>query len=138
MPGDEKVAKNKKGATTSVQLPLARVKKIMKSDPDVNMISQDSLFLVARATELFVEHFAQKAQLNTSKAKRKTVQYKDLSSLPDEYEEFQFLADAIPPPVKASVAFKAVQRTSEETQEEEESKNVENENEEEEEEEEES
>jgi hypothetical protein len=33
-----------------VQLPLARVRKIIKSDPDVKLISSDSTFLIAKST----------------------------------------------------------------------------------------
>lgn len=32
------------------RLPLARVKKIMKSDPDLQLASQDAVFLIAKAT----------------------------------------------------------------------------------------
>lgn len=32
------------------KLPLARVKHIMKMDPDCNLISQDALFLVTKST----------------------------------------------------------------------------------------
>ena len=45
----------------STQLPIARVKKIMKKDPDVSLISQNSVFLVAKATELFLEDFVREA-----------------------------------------------------------------------------
>lgn len=33
-----------------VRLPLARVKNIMKSDPDCGIVSQDSVFLITKAT----------------------------------------------------------------------------------------
>lgn len=33
-----------------LNLPLARVKTIMKSSPDVDTVGQDGLFLVAKAT----------------------------------------------------------------------------------------
>lgn len=40
--------------TKFVRLPLARVKHIMKMDPDCNLISQDALFLITKST---VIHF---------------------------------------------------------------------------------
>lgn len=33
-----------------VRLPLARVKNIIKTDPDCGMVSQDAVFLVTKAT----------------------------------------------------------------------------------------
>lgn len=36
-----------------VRLPLARVKNIMKTDPDCGIVSQDSVFLITKATVSF-------------------------------------------------------------------------------------
>lgn len=46
---DEKITGDK-NQKTSTLLPLARVKRIIKSDPDVKLISSDACFLVAKAT----------------------------------------------------------------------------------------
>lgn len=35
---------------TGHRLPLARVKKIMKADPDLQLASQDAVFVIAKAT----------------------------------------------------------------------------------------
>ena len=37
------------------QLPLSKIKKIMKMDPDTKLIQNDSVLLVAFATELFIK-----------------------------------------------------------------------------------
>ena len=39
----------------SSSLPLARVKTIMKSSPDVESVSQESLFLVTKATVSYIK-----------------------------------------------------------------------------------
>lgn len=43
-----------------VQLPIARVKRIMKMDPDVNSATQEAVFLIAKST---VSYFACKSFL---------------------------------------------------------------------------
>ena len=45
-----------------VLLPLARVKTIMKSSPDVENIGQESLFLITKATELFIMYLTKLSQ----------------------------------------------------------------------------
>ena len=59
-------------------IPIARVKRIIKSDPDVKLLASDASFLIAKSTELFLEMLAQKAYSRTKEFDRKTVQYKDL------------------------------------------------------------
>jgi Histone-like transcription factor (CBF/NF-Y) and archaeal histone len=54
------------------QLPLARIRTIMKSCPDASGISSDALFMVCKSTELFLQYFAQKAY----QSKGKTLDYK--------------------------------------------------------------
>lgn len=44
--GSEKQHSN----TSMTQLPLARIKKIMKSDKDVNLLSSEAVFLISCAT----------------------------------------------------------------------------------------
>lgn len=62
----------------STSLPLSRIKKIMKSDKDVGLCSNDAVFLTAEATKLFIESLAENAYAETQRAKLKTVMYKDI------------------------------------------------------------
>eukprot|EP01135_Chromosphaera_perkinsii_P010116 Nk52_evm2s2020 gene=Nk52_evmTU2s2020 len=80
----------------SNNLPLARIKKIMKSDDDVGLLSQEAVFLVAKATELFAGYMGSEAYKATSRDKRRTVQYRDVSKLVSDRDEFEFLQDIIP------------------------------------------
>lgn len=41
-----------------LRLPIARIKKIMKADPSLGIASQDSVFLVAKATVSFYFYFS--------------------------------------------------------------------------------
>lgn len=46
---------------TDLVLPLARVRKTVRLDPAVGNISKEALQLVAKATEVFIEHMAERA-----------------------------------------------------------------------------
>src|SRR3989338_1699622 len=62
-----------------VDMPVARVRRIMKSDADVRTISQEAVVLVSKAAEKLIEHLAKESLKNTARDNRKTVQYSDLS-----------------------------------------------------------
>ena len=72
-----------------VTLPLARVRTIMKSSPDVSNISQESLFLIAKSTELFIHHLTKKA-LDRSPDKN-NVEYRALADFVNGEDTMQFL-----------------------------------------------
>ncbi|KAG7487927.1 hypothetical protein MATL_G00028720 [Megalops atlanticus] len=73
------------------KLPLARIKALMKADPDVSLASQESVFIIAKATELFVEMIAKDALVYAQQGKRKTLQRKDLDNAIEAIDEFAFL-----------------------------------------------
>lgn len=77
-------------------LPIARVKRIIKEDKDVSLINAEATFCVAYATELFMEYLANEGFAKAKKEKRKTVYYKDLASVVNEVDQFEFLEDVIP------------------------------------------
>lgn len=57
--------------------PLARIKKIIKADNDVNLVSAEAVNLVSIATELFLDNFVRKASEISQNEKRRTILYKD-------------------------------------------------------------
>ncbi|XP_020624724.1 DNA polymerase epsilon subunit 4-like [Orbicella faveolata] len=73
------------------QFPQTRVRNMMKIDPDLHLANRESVFLLTRAAELFVEHFAKEAHKRTVIGKRKTIQKRDLDTTVDENEEMAFL-----------------------------------------------
>ncbi|KAM9384825.1 DNA polymerase epsilon subunit 4 [Pholidichthys leucotaenia] len=73
------------------KLPLARIKALMKTDPDVSLASHESVFIIAKATELFVEMIAKDALVYAQQGKRKTLQRKDLDNAIEAIDEFAFL-----------------------------------------------
>lgn len=56
------------------ELPLARIKKIMKLDDDVKMISAEVPILFAKAAEIFIHELTLRAWLHTEESKRRTLQ----------------------------------------------------------------
>ncbi|XP_071201233.1 DNA polymerase epsilon subunit 4-like [Salvelinus alpinus] len=73
------------------KLPLSRIKALMKADPDVSLASQESVFIITKATELFVEMIAKDALVYAQQGKRKTLQRKDLDNAIETVDEFAFL-----------------------------------------------
>lgn len=73
------------------KLPLARIKTLIKADPDVTIASQESVFLISKATELFIEYLTKDVYRITQSTKRKTIQRKDLDMIIEANEELAFL-----------------------------------------------
>mmetsp|Transcript_12045 Transcript_12045/g.19464 ORF Transcript_12045/g.19464 Transcript_12045/m.19464 type:complete len:131 (+) Transcript_12045:28-420(+) len=100
-------------SSSGPSFPLARVKRIMKADSEVKQINSESVLVVAKATELFLEKLVREAAERTKEERRKTVQYKDLAAVVHGKEELEFLHDIVPnKKVKTAQGVRA-QRTKE-------------------------
>ncbi|KAK4771589.1 hypothetical protein SAY87_032121 [Trapa incisa] len=77
-------------------LPLARIKKIMKADDEVNMISAEAPILFARACEMFIMELTLRSWNHTEENKRKVLQKNDVVAAVNETETFDFLVDTVP------------------------------------------
>lgn len=77
-------------------LPLSKIKKIFKMDPDYYSASQGAVFATGAATELFVQYFMEHACLLARMDRRKKIQYKDLSDVVSNQPALQFLSDTVP------------------------------------------
>lgn len=62
---------------TTLRVPKGSVKRIMKMDDEVKMVAADAVFLMGKATELFLESFVTASHTNTVKDKRRVVTYND-------------------------------------------------------------
>ena len=78
------------------QLPLARVKKIMKSDEDVRMISAEAPALFAKACEMFIIELTHRSWLYTEENRRRTLQRSDIATAIAQTDIFDFLIDIVP------------------------------------------
>ncbi|XP_071040544.1 nuclear transcription factor Y subunit gamma isoform X6 [Parasteatoda tepidariorum] len=80
----------------SQELPLARIKKIMKLDEDVKMISAEAPVLFAKAAEVFITELSLRAWVHTEDNKRRTLQRNDIAMAITKYDQFDFLIDIVP------------------------------------------
>lgn len=60
-------------------LPLARIKKIMKLDDEVKMISAEAPLLFAKAAEIFIHELTLRAWIHTEDNKRRTLQVRQVN-----------------------------------------------------------
>ncbi|XP_073845365.1 DNA polymerase epsilon subunit 4 [Musca autumnalis] len=77
------------------QLPLTRVRNIMKLDPDLHIASNEAVFLVTRATELFIQSLGVESYTFTAQAKKKTVQKRDVDLAIAAVDSLMFLDGAM-------------------------------------------
>ncbi|KAM1061013.1 hypothetical protein PS2_025311 [Malus domestica] len=64
---------------THHEFPIARVKRIMKSDGKVKLISSETPILFSKACELFIMELTLRSWLHTEESKRRTLQHCDIS-----------------------------------------------------------
>ncbi|KAK8738906.1 hypothetical protein OTU49_003728 [Cherax quadricarinatus] len=95
---------------TDLILPTQRVKMIMKSCPDVEMVPQEALHLITKATELFVQYLAEESYKKVASKDR--IDYDDLSNAVHDIEHLEFLREAIPKKVTWAEAQKLIEENS--------------------------
>lgn len=74
------------------QLPMSRIRTVMKTSPDMGIINSEALFLMCRASEMFIEHMAKGAHQKGSKS----LEYKDLARFVEKEENLEFLEQILP------------------------------------------
>ena len=78
------------------QLPLARIKKVMKADPEVKMISAEAPILFAKGCDMFITELTMRAWIHAEENKRRTLQRSDIASALAKSDMFDFLIDIVP------------------------------------------
>lgn len=73
---DESRTDQRNNQNRLLQLPMSRIRTIMKSSPELGNVSQEAYFLITKATECFVQYMAEEAWKAASD--KKLVQYKQL------------------------------------------------------------
>ncbi|KAG5605114.1 hypothetical protein H5410_026606 [Solanum commersonii] len=101
--GTSTVAVAVAGETHQLQIPISRVKKIMKLDQDINKINSEALHLIASSTELFLELLAEKSAQVALEKKRKTIKLEHLRVAVKRHQPTSdFLLDSLPMPSQPS------------------------------------
>ncbi|KZP07557.1 histone-fold-containing protein [Athelia psychrophila] len=77
-------------------LPLARIKKVMKSDPEAKMIAADAPILFCKACEMFISEITARAFIIADSNKRRTLSRADISKALSKSDQFDFLIDIVP------------------------------------------
>ncbi|XP_050217941.1 DNA polymerase II subunit B3-1 [Mercurialis annua] len=89
---------------TLCSFPMSRIRRIIKAEDDSSKLPQHVVYLVNKATEMFVEQFVEKAYECAARDKKKTLAYKYLSSVVGKQRRFDFLSDFVPEQLKAEEA----------------------------------
>ncbi|KAF7922646.1 hypothetical protein EAE99_007223 [Botrytis elliptica] len=84
--------------TGTTQLPLSRIKKIIGTDQDINMCSNNAAFVITLATEMFIQYMAESGHnvVKSERKPRRNIQYRDLSSAVSHIDNLEFLSDIVP------------------------------------------
>ncbi|KAI9489634.1 histone-fold-containing protein [Zychaea mexicana] len=77
-------------------LPLARIKKVMKTDPEVKMISAEAPILFAKACETFIAELTKRAWVHAEESKRRTLLRSDIAMGISKTDMCDFLIDIVP------------------------------------------
>lgn len=80
----------------SLSLPLSKIKKIFKMDPDYLAASQSAVYATGLATKLFIQYFTEQSLVLAKMDKRKKLQYKDFSNAVASQDSLNFLSDTVP------------------------------------------
>ena len=82
--------------TTSLILPLARVKRTIKMDPVVKNVSKEATALVAKATEMFIAYMGIRGAQTAAMRGGKSIQEKDFIHMVQTNDLFDFLREDFP------------------------------------------
>ncbi|PWY79287.1 histone-like transcription factor [Aspergillus heteromorphus CBS 117.55] len=79
-------------------LPISRIKKIIQLDDDIVQCSSNATFVIAMATELFIQYLTEQGHnvVKSERKPRKLIQYKDLATAVSRIDNLEFLSDVIP------------------------------------------
>ncbi|KAF9242602.1 hypothetical protein BU15DRAFT_60322 [Melanogaster broomeanus] len=86
--------------------PISKVESIVQADGITSnlSLSKEAVFVLSIATEEFIKRMAQAGHRQASATRRNIVNYTDMASSTQQYQEFMFLQDTIPEPVTLSEA----------------------------------
>uniref|UniRef100_A0A182YQD2 Transcription factor CBF/NF-Y/archaeal histone domain-containing protein n=1 Tax=Anopheles stephensi TaxID=30069 RepID=A0A182YQD2_ANOST len=91
-PNDDNAASSKAAPEERLAtFPFARIKQIMKLDPDVGIVTAEAIFVVTKAAELFLQTLVKDASSHTLTSKKKTMSKRDVEVAIDNVDALMFL-----------------------------------------------
>lgn len=78
-----------------IQLPLAKIRNIMKLENNTAIVSLDAAVAVAKATEFFIESLGKLSYAEVSLTKKKTIQKRDVDKVLTSSDALLFLEDSM-------------------------------------------
>ncbi|KAK7340923.1 hypothetical protein VNO77_21641 [Canavalia gladiata] len=89
------------------QLPLARIRRIMKSDAEVQMLSAETPMLMAKACEIFIRELTFRAWMRAEESNKRILQPCDIANTIMQTHAFHFLTHLLPTDILPFCAFDA-------------------------------
>ena len=77
-------------------VPLAPIRRIMRCDDNVRVITPDAVVIFAKACELFITELSQRAWAQAELMQKKQLQHNDVCAVIQRVPEFDFLFDILP------------------------------------------
>ncbi|KAK3288178.1 hypothetical protein CYMTET_4337 [Cymbomonas tetramitiformis] len=102
------------GKQGELMLPLARVRRLIKTEEDVKMVSSEASFLITKSTELFLELLSQRAAAIMDSEDRTQLTYNDVATSVDENDPLEFLRDIVPMKVSGAEVLSSMKRPGDE------------------------
>ncbi|ORY31650.1 histone-fold-containing protein [Naematelia encephala] len=84
--------------------PISRIKRIIRADKELDMMTSEATFMVSVAAEYFIKHFMEEGYTKARLEKRRIVNYKDMAAVVARSQDFDFLKDVVPAPIPISEA----------------------------------
>lgn len=78
-----------------VQLPISKIRNLMKLENSTGIVSLESAFAVAKATEFFIESLAKLSYNEVVLTKKKTIQKRDVDKVVQSTDALLFLENAM-------------------------------------------
>ncbi|GMM29786.1 hypothetical protein DAMA08_025310 [Martiniozyma asiatica (nom. inval.)] len=82
--------------TPSLTLPMSKIKKIVKLDPEHVSSTESANYLLGMATEMFIMELTHDASLVTKTKKRRKIMYADFQKAVSMGENYAFMRDIVP------------------------------------------
>ncbi|KAG0671374.1 DNA-directed DNA polymerase epsilon, subunit C [Pichia californica] len=79
-----------------MNLPIAKIKKILKLDPEHISSTESANFVLGLATEMFIKQFAIDASEMTKSKGRKKIMYNDAQKVVSTVDIYSFMRDLVP------------------------------------------